>query len=162
MSLTSKIATEIASILQTRHETLAIAESCTGGALSATFTAIPGASEWFRGSIIAYAYESKESWLNISRGILDRGLVTPETAKAMAKGIAQKSKATYTLATTGVCGPNSSEGYTPCHVYIALYQDGLPIQVELFSQPDQGRSSNIQATVQQALTILLQVLYETV
>lgn len=86
--------------------TAAVAESCTGGLLGMRLTSVPGASEVFRGGIIAYANEVKAELLRVPREMLDReGAVSEAVAGAMARGVRQQLHADVGLAITGVAGP---------------------------------------------------------
>jgi nicotinamide-nucleotide amidase len=108
-------------ILQERGETVAVAESLTGGLLAARLTARPGASLSFRGGVIAYATDLKAGLLGVDGALLDRvGAVAAETAAAMATGVRQRLASTYGLALTGVAGPTEQEGKPPGLVFAAL------------------------------------------
>ena len=97
-----------------RGLTIAAAESCTGGLVSARLTAIPGASEVFVGGVVSYADEVKESALGVPREILERhGAVSAETAKAMAEGVRERLGADVGVAVTGVAGPDGGTAEKP-------------------------------------------------
>ena len=101
------LAARIVSALGERGQTLATAESLTGGMLGAAITAIPGASVVYRGGIVAYATELKTVLLGVPAGLLARhGPVHPDVAAAMAAGVRDRLGATWGLATTGVAGPD--------------------------------------------------------
>ncbi len=103
-------------LLRQRGLTLAVAESLTGGLASARLTAIAGASDVFRGGLVAYASEIKFQHLGVPEG----PVVTAETAKAMAVGVRDKFGADVGLATTGVAGPTEQEGQPVGTVYLGL------------------------------------------
>jgi PncC family amidohydrolase len=85
---------------------LGAAESLTGGALGARATRVPGASEWFRGSIVSYATDVKASLLDVDEAVLeDPGPVSEIVARQMARGAREKLKADVAVALTGVAGP---------------------------------------------------------
>jgi nicotinamide-nucleotide amidase len=108
-----------------RSETLAVAESLTGGALGAAVTAVPGVSATFRGGVVAYATELKTELLGVDAGLLARvGAVHPEVAAQMAAGVRRRLGATYGLATTGVAGPDPQDGRPPGEVHLALAGPG--------------------------------------
>jgi len=93
-----------------RGWSLGTAESATGGLVAAAITAVPGSSKAFRGSIVAYAREAKEAMLGVSAGAIDEhGLVSEETALAMAEGAAERLDADVVVAITGSAGPESLE-----------------------------------------------------
>jgi nicotinamide-nucleotide amidase len=100
--------------LRARGETLAVAESCTGGGLGAALTAVPGASDVFLGGVIAYANGIKESLLGVPADLLDRwGAVSDPVAQAMAEGVRQRTGSTWALAVTGIAGPGGASPDKP-------------------------------------------------
>lgn len=100
-------ARDIVHRLQERGESLAVAESLTGGALSAAIVDVPGASQVFRGAVVAYQLPAKTSMLNVPAALLeDHGAVSVPVAEAMAKGVQEALQATWSVATTGVAGPD--------------------------------------------------------
>ena len=97
---------EIIELLVARGQTLAVAESLTGGLVAAALTAVPGSSAVFRGGIVAYATDLKAALLGVPSDLLDRhGAVHPDVASAMAEGAGRRLGATFGAATTGVAGP---------------------------------------------------------
>ncbi len=98
-------------MLKTRSQTLAVAESCTGGYLSHLLTSTPGSSAYFLGGIISYHNDLKTNSLNVSpETLLQHGAVSEATVAEMAQGVLDKTNATYAIATSGVAGP---DGGTP-------------------------------------------------
>lgn len=92
--------------LKEQGATLSVAESCTGGLLSASLTAISGASAVFDRSIVTYSNRAKVSELGVSEATLSHhGAVSPQVAEQMAEGIRAKSKTTYGISITGIAGP---------------------------------------------------------
>ena len=92
-------------LLRAQGRTLAVAESCTGGLLGSTFTDVPGASDLFQGGIVAYNEDVKIEHLDVPEIIIQQhGSVSPETAVAMATGVAERFSADYGLSTTGFAG----------------------------------------------------------
>lgn len=102
--------------------TLAVAESCTGGAIASRFTAMPGASAYFRCGAVAYANEIKSSVLGVSEADLERfGAVSEPVARQMAEGVRRLSGADYAVATTGIAGPAGGSDEKPVGtVWIAV------------------------------------------
>jgi len=96
---------------------VAIAESLTGGRLSAELAAAPGASEWFRGGIVAYASDVKYDLLGVPHG----PVVSEVAASAMAAGACRLLDADVAVALTGVGGPDRQEGEPPGTVWFALH-----------------------------------------
>ena len=106
-----ELATEIIRRLTEAGETLAAAESLTGGLVAAALTDVPGSSAAFRGGVVAYATELKADLLGVDAVMLRRhGAVYPPVAAAMAQGVRARLGATYGVATTGVAGPEPSDG----------------------------------------------------
>jgi nicotinamide-nucleotide amidase len=94
--------------------TLATAESCTGGLVAARLTDVPGSSDVFVGSVVAYSNDVKTASLGVAREILERhGAVSEETAEAMAKGARRVLGADVALAVTGVAGPDGGSEERP-------------------------------------------------
>jgi nicotinamide-nucleotide amidase len=107
--------------LRGRGETVAFAESLTGGLVCAAVVSVPGASDVVRGAIVAYAGDLKVTLLGVDEQVLARdGTVAASTARAMARGVTDRLGATYGLATTGVAGPDPSEGKPPGTVHVAV------------------------------------------
>ncbi|MGD0621004.1 MAG: competence/damage-inducible protein A [Thermacetogeniaceae bacterium] len=93
-------------LLKERRHTVATAESCTGGLVAHYLTGVPGSSEYFRGGIIAYHSDIKEKLLCISKETVDKfGVVSEQTAMAMAIGARSALEADFGIATTGIAGP---------------------------------------------------------
>jgi nicotinamide-nucleotide amidase len=110
-----------------RGETLAVAESLTGGLLAATIVDVPGASAVFRGGLVVYATELKASLAGVDPDLLTaRGPVDPEVARQLAAGAAARCAADWGLATTGVAGPDPQHGVPAGTVYIGLSGPGIP------------------------------------
>jgi nicotinamide-nucleotide amidase len=114
-------AAEVLRLLTVRGETLAVAESLTGGLVAAELTAIPGASKAFRGSVTAYATELKRDVLGVDATLLDRrGAVDPQVAAQMAVGVRKVLGADWGIATTGVAGPEPQDGQPVGTVFVAV------------------------------------------
>jgi nicotinamide-nucleotide amidase len=112
---------ELVAALRRRGETLATAESLTGGALASALVDVPGVSAVLRGGIVAYASELKHELLGVDAGLLAReGAVHPEVARQMADGVRARLDATWGLATTGVAGPDPQDGKPAGTVHIAV------------------------------------------
>lgn len=112
----------IMQILKDRKLRISTAESCTAGLLSASFTEIPGSSEFYMGSIIAYSNQIKEKLLHVPASILQEyGAVSEQTALAMARSVRQLTGTDIGIATTGIAGPDGGSEEKPVGmVYIAL------------------------------------------
>ncbi|MFI5491139.1 CinA family protein [Actinoplanes sp. NPDC051859] len=104
-----------------RGETLAVAESLTGGLLAATVVEIPGVSAVFRGGLVVYATELKHSLAGVPEKMLaDRGPIDPDVAWALAEGARSRCGADWGLATTGVAGPEPQDGKPVGMVFVAV------------------------------------------
>jgi nicotinamide-nucleotide amidase len=113
-------ATLIVDVLTERGQTIAVAESLTGGLLAAALVAVPGASAVFRGGIVAYASDLKSALLGVPAALLERcGAVHADVAAAMAEGVRTRLNATFGIATTGVAGPDPADGQPVGTVHIA-------------------------------------------
>lgn len=101
-------------LLTERELTLAVAESCTGGAIAASFTAMAGASAYLLGGVVAYQNEVKERLLGVSRESLVRhGAVSEQVVREMALGAQQRFGADYAIATSGIAGPGGGSPEKP-------------------------------------------------
>jgi nicotinamide-nucleotide amidase len=111
---------EVLRALAVRAQTLAVAESLTGGLLAASLVEVPGASRVFRGGLVVYATDLKASLAAVPADLLaERGPVDPDVALAMAAGARERCGATWGLATTGVAGPEPQNGVPVGTVYVA-------------------------------------------
>lgn len=91
-------------------KTLSIAESCTGGSIAQALTVNPGASKYFKGSVVSYASESKVKILNVSADdIKDHSVVSEQVAKSMAKGVLELYDTDFAISTTGNAGPSKGD-----------------------------------------------------
>ena len=101
------IEVQVGNALRSLGWTLAVGESCTGGLIGHRLTQVPGASEYFLGSVVAYAYDAKERLLGVRHQTLyDHGAVSRETALEMAHGARLAFGADIGLAVTGIAGPS--------------------------------------------------------
>lgn len=116
------IAQIIGQILTAKNQTLASAESCTGGNIAHTITLNSGASEYFKGGVVAYCNEIKNKILGVKQDVLDNfGAVSEQTAKQMAQGVLKLYDTDFAIATTGLAGPNGDGSDNEVGtVYIAI------------------------------------------
>ncbi|MEU5436706.1 CinA family protein [Streptomyces sp. NPDC020719] len=118
-------AARVLRLLTQRDQTVAVAESLTGGLVAAELTGVPGASRAFRGSVTAYATELKRDVLGVDGTLLaERGAVDPEVAQQMAAGVRAVLGADWGIATTGVAGPEQQDGQPVGTVYVAVRGPG--------------------------------------
>jgi nicotinamide-nucleotide amidase len=117
----SSPAAQVLAALGARGETLAVAESLTGGLVAAELTGVPGASKVFRGSVTAYATELKRDVLGVAADLLrERGAVDAEVARQMAAGVRRVLGADWGISTTGVAGPDPQDGQPVGTVFVAV------------------------------------------
>jgi nicotinamide-nucleotide amidase len=148
---------ELVQALIARGETLAVAESLTGGALAAALVDVPGVSGAFRGGIVAYATEVKHALLGVDAGLLAReGAVHPEVARQMADGVRRALGTTWGVATTGVAGPDPQDGRPPGRVFVAVTGPSTSLVEPL--ELDGNRAAVRAATVDVALDLLARAL----
>ncbi|MDR0895992.1 MAG: CinA family protein [Prevotellaceae bacterium] len=151
---------EIGISLRRQGLTIATAESCTGGALAARITSVPGSSAYFTGGIVAYSNVVKQSVLHVSPQTLEQqGAVSRQTVCEMAQGVMQLLHTDCAIATSGIAGPNGGTPDKPVGtVWIAVaYKNKIVTHLQ---SGDCGRVENVQRTVQKALQIVSEVLKE--
>lgn len=111
----------VGSLLRGTGMTLSAAESCTGGKVSSLITSVPGASEYYLGSVTSYAIAIKEKVLGVpSATINEYGVVSSEVAAAMAEGVRKLTGSTYAVSTTGLAGPGGDERNPVGTVWIGI------------------------------------------
>jgi nicotinamide-nucleotide amidase len=148
----------ILSLLRREGQTLAVAESCTGGGIGARLTEVPGASDAFVGGVISYTEAVKHAHLGVPQAVLDGpGAVSNECAVAMAQGVRERLGATWGLSVTGYAGPDAPEGRLG-EVWIGLAGPDRAEAVRFAFRGDR-RTVRLRA-VSQALTSLWQALRE--
>lgn len=150
-------AQDLLDLLAARGQTLAVAESLTGGLVTATLVDVPGASRVLRGGVVAYATDLKHALLGVDAGLLARrGAVDAQVAAAMAAGVRDRLGADVGLATTGVAGPDPQDGHPAGTVHVAVHADGTARTREL-ALPG-GRDAVRHGTVDAVLTLALEAL----
>jgi nicotinamide-nucleotide amidase len=129
------VAERLGERLRERGETLAVAESCTGGLLGSTITNVPGASDYFVGGVISYMNRTKLAFLAVSREALDRhGAVSRPVAREMAQHVRDEAGADWALSTTGFAGAAPESSDEPAGtVYVGVACAGDRAAEEAFS-----------------------------
>lgn len=136
---TRKIAFETMELLKRRNITVATAESCTAGMLSAYIASVPGASAVFELGVSAYSGRIKQKILGVSPDTISKyGTVSRQTAAEMATGVRRLSGADIGVSVTGVAGPDTTEG-KPVGLIYAAVADDTQIRVEKFQIESAGR-----------------------
>lgn len=140
--------------LTARGHTVGIAESLTGGLLTAALIDVPGASAAVRGGLVCYAPQTKTDVLGVSAELVAaRGTVDPQVALAMARRAVVMFGSDWGVSTTGVAGPADVEGLAPGTAYVAVVRAGRGSRVRWLRLP--GHRAQIrQAVVAQALDLL--------
>ena len=139
-----------------RKQTLALAESCTGGAMAQRLTAVPGASEFLLGSLVLYSNAWKHTFLGVLEQTLKtHGAVSLEVVHAMVEGLLHRTACDVALAVSGIAGPTGGTPSKPVGtVFVGFAHRGEPVVVErLLLHGD--RSSVIAQTVDYGLRKLL-------
>ncbi len=149
-----ELAEVVGALLRKEKASLGLAESCTGGHLAHQFTQISGSSDYFKGCIVSYANEVKMDQLGVSSSILSEfGAVSEACITAMAEGARKVLGATYSLATSGIAGPNGGSTEKPVGtIWIALAHPGGVITRKL--QLAGTRIQNIHMTSLAAINLL--------
>ena len=142
-------------LLKQRKQTLATAESCTGGLIANQITNVSGASEVFLAGYITYANSAKNDVLNVDSKLIEKnGAVSEAVARAMGEGARTRAASTYGLATTGIAGPNGGSDEKPVGtVYIALASEDSETVARKFLFPT-DRETFKQLAAQAALDLL--------
>ncbi len=143
-------------LLLSKNKSMATAESCSGGYIAHLVTAIPGSSAYFKGTVVAYAYDVKEDVLGVQHATLEtKGAVSEETVTEMLKGLLQQTTADYGIATSGVMGPGGGTDDKPVGtVWVAVGSREKVIAKKLHFRFD--RLKNIELTATNALLMLFQ------
>jgi nicotinamide-nucleotide amidase len=134
--------------------TLSTAESCTGGRIASLITSVPGSSAWFTGSVVAYDNSVKTGVLGVNPQTISRfGAVSEETAREMAEGMLRLAKTDYSIAVTGIAGPEGGTPEKPVGtVWIALAsRNGVTAERHRFAD---DRAINISRSAYTALNLL--------
>ncbi len=132
MSLPAGVSAELATLLERLHrslaerrQTVAVAESLTGGLLSAALTSTAGASASFRGGVVAYATDLKAQLVGVSKSLLaDQGPVAAQVALELARGVRNLLSASWGVGVTGVAGPQPQDGKPVGTVFLAVVGPG--------------------------------------
>ncbi len=144
----------VGDLLRSRNETLAVAESLTGGFLAHLITSIPGASDYFVGSITSYVNRIKEDELQVAAStISEKNVVSREVAEAMAVGIRKKFKTSWGLATTGVAGPTGGSEEIPVGTVWMAVASEMGVHAFTFRY-GKNRMQNIEMAANSALNVL--------
>ncbi|MDR6224253.1 competence/damage-inducible protein A [Desmospora profundinema] len=142
--------------LAEKGNTLAVAESCTGGLIARMLTSVPGAGSVFPGGVVTYSDEAKHEWLGVSKEQIETdGAISESVARSMAKGAMDRLDADWGISVTGVAGPDPAEGKPVGLVYLGIAEKGRQTSVHRLSL--RGSREKIQIwAAKHALFILLE------
>ncbi|HET9418912.1 MAG TPA: competence/damage-inducible protein A [Chthoniobacterales bacterium] len=145
----------VVKLLAERKQTLAIAESCTGGLLANRITNVSGASEVFLAGYVTYANDAKIDILRVEPELLEKhGAVSEPVARMMTEGARARARSTYAMSTTGIAGPSGGSAEKPAGtVYVGLASANQQTIVKKFFFPS-DRETFKQLTTQAALDLL--------
>ena len=159
MDFESKIISrEVSQMLWEMEKTVGTAESCTGGRIAEAIMAVPGASKYFKGGIISYVNEIKESLLGVSAQVLEeKTAVCEEVAIQMVKGACKALNTDFDISATGFAGPTGGTKDIPVGtIWLAC---GSPEkQVTLKVEEDHGRDINLAIATNKAMQLFLEFL----
>jgi nicotinamide-nucleotide amidase len=142
------------------NETIVTAESCSGGLVAGTLTAIPGSSDVFERGFVTYSNSAKSEMLGVPFWLIERhGAVSEDVARAMAGGALTHSRASLAVAITGIAGPGGGTQDKPVGlVYFAAGRRDTMIASESVLFGDLGRAEIRRRCVERALSLLLSLL----
>lgn len=159
MDFESKIISrEVSQLLWEMEKTVSTAESCTGGRIAEAIIAVPGASKYFKGGIISYVDEIKESLLGVDPEVLvEQTAVCEEVARQMVKGACRSLNTDYAISATGLAGPAGGSKDIPVGtIWLAC---GTPdCQVTMKVEEDHGRDINLAIATHHAMQMFLDFL----
>ena len=157
MELETKVlGRQIQEALYKNNETLCTAESCTGGKISQAILAVPGASQYFKGSIVAYSNEVKENLLHVSHQVLEeQSAVCEEVARQMVVGACQAMQCDYAISTTGIAGPTGGTVEIPVGTIWIGYGAKDDVRTLKLSD-DFGRDLNLEIATSKAMQLFIE------
>lgn len=150
----------VAKLLLQKNKTIGTAESCTGGYISHLITSIAGSSQYYKGSVIAYAYDAKEHLLGVDKNELEKkGAVSEEVVRQMVKGALKNLEVDYAIAVSGIMGPGGETPDKPVGtVWIGIGNNEKIMTQKMLFRFDRGR--NIQLTAVTALNLMRRFILE--
>jgi len=154
---TRTLAAQLVAALQGRDDSVATAESLTGGLLAGFLTSVPGASAVFPGGLVSYSTDVKQDVLNVPPDVVAaHGVVSGACAEAMATGVRDLLGSTYGVSTTGVAGPETQEGKPVGTVFVGVAGPDGTRALELSLDGDRAeiRESSCVAAMSELLATL--------
>jgi nicotinamide-nucleotide amidase len=152
------VATILGGELKSLNKTLSVAESCTGGYISHLITSNAGSSQYYKGSVTAYANQTKENLLGVGKDtLLKFGAVSKEVAEQMSQGVMRELNSDYAIATTGIAGPEGGSEEKPVGtVWISVSSDKKTVAEKYFFPTT--RDNFIERASNQALLMLIKLI----
>ena len=152
------LAKKIITILKRKKLKIAFAESCTGGLLASTITAINGASKVFNLGLVTYSNQAKINILKVNKNIIKKyGAVSHECCSAMVKNLSRISKANINVSITGIAGPKGGTKQKPVGLVYIGVKKGNKILINKCLFKNKKRSAIQKATVKKALDLVLRI-----
>ena len=152
------LAKKIITILKRKKLKIAFAESCTGGLLASTITAINGASKVFILGLVTYSNQSKIKILKVNKNIIKKyGAVSHECCYTMVNNLSKISKANINVSISGIAGPKGGTKQKPVGLVYIGVKKGNKIQINKCLFKSKKRSSIQKATVKKALNLILRI-----
>ena len=153
-----KLSEKVVQLLRKKGLNISFAESCTGGLLSSSITAISGSSKVFNLGLITYSNKSKMDILKVPKKIINKyGAVSYETCLCMVKNLNKISKTNISISITGIAGPKGGTKTKPVGLVFIGLKKGNKIVVKRFLFKNKNRNSIQLATVGKALSLILSV-----
>ena len=147
---------KIVKLLKKKKLKFAVAESCTGGLVSSSMTAINGSSEVFTMGLVTYSNQSKMDILNVPKSIIQRyGAVSSQCCLSMLKGLAKISKSKICISITGIAGPKGGTKKKPIGLVYIGVKNGKKISTNQFKFKNKGRIFIQKTTVRKTFNLVL-------
>lgn len=144
----------VGKLLRKLGKTLSTAESCTGGAIAALVTSVPGSSAYFQGSVVSYSNEVKEKVLGVKQRTLEKyGAVSEQVVKEMLQGVLKKMNTDYGIAVSGIMGPGGGSAEKPIGTVWVAVGSSEACETVVWHQRYE-RAKNIEVTSVMALNML--------
>ncbi len=149
---------EISELLWEMEKTVGTAESCTGGRIAEAIMAVPGASKYFKGGVISYVNEIKETLLGVDPQVLEeKTAVCEEVAIAMVKGACRVLNTDYAISATGIAGPSGGTKDIPVGtIWLACGNSNRIATLKV--EEDHGRDINLAIATNKAMQLFLSYL----
>ena len=148
----------IIKLLKKKKLKFAVAESCTGGLVSSSMTAINGSSKVFTMGLVTYSNRSKMDILNVPKKIIQKyGAVSSQCCLSMLKGLAKISKSKICISITGIAGPKGGTKQKPIGLVYIGVKKGNKVQINKCLFKGKKRSSIQKATVKKAIDLVLRI-----